>query len=114
MHTAQVLQFPALAVARTPAFEPRVVLMHADNVFEYDTPEDLEAELQALLIREGWTPPPQAVADATSPPDELVSNPHKLPPAPPPVAARPWPPVQDFLIVALGLAAVFLALRAGL
>jgi hypothetical protein len=104
MHTAQVLQFPALAVARTPAFEPRVVLMHADQVFEYDTIGDLEGELQALLIREGWTPPPEAVADASSPPE----------PAPAPVAARPWPPVQDFLIVALGLAAVFLALAAGL
>ena len=104
MHTAQVLQFPALAVARTPAFEPRLVLMHADNVLEYDTPEDFEAELQALLIREGWTPPPEAVADATSPPEPVA----------PPIAARTWPPVQDFLIVALGLAAVFLALAAGL
>jgi len=104
MHTAQVLQFPALAVARTPAFEPRVVLMHADQVFEYDTIGDLEGELQALLIREGWTPPPEAVADAASPPEALA----------PPIAARTWPPVQDFLIVALGLAAVFLALRAGL
>jgi hypothetical protein len=102
MHTAQVLQFPALAVARTPAFEPRVVLMHADQVFEYDTIGDLEGELQAMLISEGWTPPPEAVADASSPPEAV---------APPP---RPWPPVQDFLIVALGLAAVFLALRAGL
>jgi hypothetical protein len=88
--------------------------MHADQVFEYYTIGDLEGELQAVLIREGWTPPPEAVADATSPPGELVSNPYKLPPAPPPVAARTWPPVQDFLIVALGLAAVFLALRAGL
>jgi len=104
MTTAQVLQFPALAVARTPAFEPRLVLMHADNVLEYDTPEDFEAEFQALLIGKGWTPPPEAVADATSPPE----------PAPPPVVARPWPPVQDFLIVALGLAAVLLALAAGL
>jgi hypothetical protein len=104
MHTAQVLQFPAVAVARTPAFEPRVVLMHADQVFEYDTIGDLEGELQAMLISEGWTPPPQGVADASSPPE----------PALPPVAASPWPPVQDFLIVALGLAAVFLALRAGL
>jgi hypothetical protein len=104
MTTAQVLQFPAVAVARTPAFEPRVVLMHADQVFEYDTIGDLEGELQAMLISEGWTPPPEAVAAASSPPE----------PAPPPVAARPWPPVQDFLIVALGLAAVFLALAAGL
>jgi hypothetical protein len=103
MTTAQVLQFPALAVARTPAFEPRLVLMHADNVLEYDTPEDFEAEFQALLIREGWTPPPQGVADASSPPEAVA-------PPPPPT----WPPVQDFLIVALGLAAVFLALAAGL
>jgi hypothetical protein len=101
MTTAKVLQFPALAVARTPAFEPRLVLMHADQVFEYDTIGDLEAELQALLIREGWTPPPQGVADASSPPEAV---------APPPT----WPPVQDFLIVALGLAAVLLALAAGL
>jgi hypothetical protein len=104
MNTAQVLQFPAVAVARTPAFEPRVALLHADQVFEYDTIGDLEGELQALLIREGWTPPPEAVADATSPPEPLA----------PPIAARTWPPVQDFLIVALGLAAVFLALAAGL
>jgi hypothetical protein len=88
--------------------------MHADQVFEYDTIGDLEGELQAMLISEGWTPPPEAVADASSPPGELVSNPLQLPPARPPVVARPWPPVQDFLIVALGLAAVFLALRAGL
>jgi hypothetical protein len=102
MSTAQVLQFPAVAVARTPAFEPRVVLMHADQVFEYDTIGDLEGELQAMLISEGWTPPPQGVADASSPPEAV---------APPP---RPWPPVQDLLIVALGLAAVLLALAAGL
>jgi hypothetical protein len=57
-----------------------------------------------MLIREGWTPPPEAVADASSPPEAVA------PPPPPPT----WPPVQDFLIVALGLAAVFLALAAGL
>jgi hypothetical protein len=109
MNTAQVLQFPPVAVTRTPAFEPRLVLLHADHVFEYETPEDFEAEFQAMLIREGWTPPAEAVADASSPPEALAQ-----PVAQPAVQARPWPPVQDFLIVALGLAAVFLALAAGL
>lgn len=109
MNTAEVLQFPALAVARAPASLPRLVLMHAGEVLEYETPEDFEAEFQAMLIREGWTPPPQAAAGASSPPEALAQ-----PVAPPVVQARPWPPVQDFLIVALGLAVVFLALAAGL
>jgi hypothetical protein len=109
MNTAQVLQFPARAAERAPETLPRLVLMHRGETFDYETPEDFEAEFQAMLIREGWTPPPEAGADASSPPEALAQ-----PVAPAVVQARPWPPVQDFLIVALGLAVVFLALAAGL
>ena len=109
MNTAQVLQFPARAAERAPETLPRLVLMHRGETFDYETPEDFEAEFQAMLIREGWTPPPEAVADATSPPEALAP-----PVVQPAASARPWPPVQDFLIVALGLAVVFLALAAGL
>lgn len=109
MNTAEVLRFPARAVTRAPASLPRLVLMHAGHVLEYDSPEDFEAEFQAMLIREGWTPPPQAAAGASSPPQ---ADPQ--PEAPPAAQARAWPPVQDFLIVAFGLTAVLLALAAGL
>ena len=111
MNTAEVLRFPARAVTRAPASLPRLVLMHAGHVLEYDSPEDFEAEFQAMLVREGWTPPPQAAAGADSPPQpEAQAEPQPEPVAP----ARPWPPVQDVLIVAFGLAAVLLALAAGL
>ena len=109
MITAQVLQFPARAAERAPETLPRLVLMHRGETFDYETPEDFEAEFQAMMIREGWTPPPQAAAGASSPPEALAP-----PVAQPAASARPWPPVQDFLIVALGLAVVFLALAAGL
>lgn len=108
MNTAEVLRFPARAVTRAPASLPRLVLMHAGHVLEYDSPEDFEAEFQAMLVREGWTPPPQAAAGASSPPVAETAGP--APEAP----ARPWPPVQDVLIVAFALAAVLLALAAGL
>lgn len=111
MNTAEVLRFPARAVTRAPASLPRLVLMHAGHVLEYDSPEDFEAEFQAMLVREGWTPPPQAAAGASSPPQPEVQAEPQPAPVPP---ARPWPPVQDFLIVAIGLAAVLLALGAGL
>jgi hypothetical protein len=136
MNTAQVLQFPARAVARVPETLARVVLMHRGETFDYDSPEQMEAEFQAMLIREGWTPPPQAVADAPSPPQAEPE------PEPPPedggvdaiteyyrdrnrsgwaaprhrtaAQARAWPPMHDVLIVGLGLTAVLLALAAGL
>ena len=111
MNTAEVLRFPARAVTRAPASLPRLVLMHAGHVLEYDSPEDFEAEFQAMLVREGWTPPPQAAAGASSPPQpEAQAEPQPAPV----VQARAWPPVQDVLIVAFGLAAVLLALAAGL
>ena len=111
MNTAEVLRFPARAVTRAPASLPRLVLMHRGETLEYDSPEDFEAEFQAMLVREGWTPPPQAAAGASSPPQpETQAEPQPAPVAP----ARPWPPVQDVLIVAFGLAAVLLALAAGL
>lgn len=115
MNTAEVLRFPARAVTRAPASLPRLVLMHAGHVLEYDSPEDFEAEFQAMLVREGWTPPPQAAAGADSPPQPEAQAEAQAEPQPAPVAqARPWPPVQDVLIVAFGLAAVLLALAAGL
>ena len=111
MNTAEVLRFPARAVTRAPASLPRLVLMHAGHVLEYDSPEDFEAEFQAMLVREGWTPPPRTAAGASSPPQPEA----QAEPQPSPVAqARPWPPVQDVLIVAFGLAAGLLALPAGL
>lgn len=111
MNTAEVLQFPARAVARVPETLPRLVLMHRGEIFDYDSPEDFEAEFQAMLVREGWTPPPQAAAGASSPPQPEA----QAEPQPKPVAqARAWPPVQDVLIVGLGLAAVLLALASGL
>lgn len=111
MSTAEVLQFPARAVARVPETLPRVVLMHRGETFDYDSPEQMEAEFQAMLIREGWTPPPQAAAGASSPPQaEARAEPRPAPGAP----ARLFPPVQDLLITAFALAAVLLALAAGL
>jgi len=104
MNTAEVLQFPARAAERAPETLPRVVLMHRGETFDYDSPEQMEAEFQAMLIREGWTPPPQAVADAPSPPQA----------EPQPEAARPVTTMHDVLIVGLGLTAVLLALAAGL
>lgn len=109
MNTAQVLQFPARAVARVPETLARVVLMHRGETFDYDSPEQMEAEFQAMLIREGWTPPPQAVADAPSPP-QAEARARPRPAAPP----RPVTTMHDVLIVGLGLAAVLLALAAGL
>jgi hypothetical protein len=86
-----------------------VVLMHRGETFDYDSPEQMEAEFQAMLIQEGWTPPPQAVADAPSPP-QAEPQPEAAPAAP----ARPVTTMHDALIVGLGLTAVLLALAAGL
>jgi len=109
MNTAQVLQFPARAAERAPETLPRVVLMHRGETFDYDSPEQMEAEFQAMLIQEGWTPPPQAVADAPSPPQpEARAKPRPAAPA------RPVTTMHDVLIVGLGLTAVLLALAAGL
>ena len=109
MNTARILDFPRERVrSPAPATSPRLVLLHAGERVEYDSPEAFEAQVQAMLVKEGWTPPPQAVAAAPSPPVAETGGPG------PQAPARPWPPVQDFLIVALALAAVFLALRAGL
>ena len=109
MNTARILDFPRERVrSPAPATSPRLVLLHAGEVRDYDSPDEFEAQVQAMLVKEGWTPPPQEVADAPSPPVAETGGPG------PQAPARPWPPVQDFLIVALGLAAVFLALRAGL
>ena len=111
MNTAEVLQFPARAVARVPEALPRVVLMHRGETFDYDSPEQMEAEFQAMLIREGWTPPPQAAAGAPSPPQpEARAEPRPAPGAP----ARPVTTMHDVLIVGLGLTAVLLALASGL
>lgn len=109
MNTARILDFPRDRVrSPAPATSPRLVLLHAGERVEYDSPAEFEAQVLAMLVREGWTPPPQAVADASSPP--VAETGGSGPQAP----ARRWPPVQDFLIVAFALAAVFLALRAGL
>jgi len=111
MNTAEVLQFPARTAERAPETLPRVVLMHRGETFDYDSPEQMEAEFQAMLIREGWTPPPQAVADAPSPPQaEARAEPRPAAGAP----ARPVTTMHDVLIVGLGLTAVLLALAAGL
>ena len=109
MNTAEVLQFPARAAERAPETLPRVVLMHRGETFDYDSPEQMEAEFQAMLIQEGWTPPPQAVADAPSPP-QAEARAEPRPAAPP----RPFTTMHDVLIVGLGLTAVLLALAAGL
>jgi hypothetical protein len=109
MNTARILDFPRERVrSPAPATSPRLVLLHAGEVRDYDSPEAFEAQVRAMLVKEGWTPPPQAAAGASSPPVAETAGPG------PQAPARPWPPVQDFLIVAFGLAAVFLALRAGL
>jgi hypothetical protein len=109
MNTARILEFPRERVrSPAPATSPRLVLLHAGEVRDYDSPEAFEAQVVAMLVKEGWTPPPQAAAGAPSPPVAETGGPG------PQAAARPWPPVQDFLIVAFALAAVFLALRAGL
>jgi hypothetical protein len=109
MNTARILDFPRERVrSPAPATSPRLVLLHAGEVRDYDSPEAFEAQVQAMLVKEGWTPPPQAAAGASSPPVAETAGPR------PEAPARPWPPVQDFLIVAFALAAVFLALRAGL
>jgi hypothetical protein len=109
MNTARILDFPRDRVrSPAPATSPRLVLLHAGEVRDYDSTAEFEAQVVAMLVKEGWTPPPQAFADAGSPP--VAETGGSGPQAP----ARPWPPVQDFLIVAFALAAVFLALRAGL
>lgn len=109
MNTARILDFPRERVrSPAPATSPRLVLLHAGEVRDYDSPEAFEAQVQAMLVKEGWTPPPQAAAGATSPPVALTAAPG------PEAPARRWPPVHDLLIVAFGLAAVLLALRAGL
>lgn len=109
MNTARILDFPRARVrSPAPASSSRLVLLHAGEVLDYDSPEAFEAEFQAMLVREGWTPPPQAAAGASSPPVAETAGPGREAPA------RTWPPVQDFLIVAFGLAAVLLALAAGL
>ncbi len=109
MNTAEVLQFPARAAERAPETLPRVVLMHRGETFDYDSPEQMEAEFQAMLIEEGWNSPPQAVADAPSPPQA-----EPQPEAAPAAQARPVTTMHDVLIVGLGLTAVLLALAAGL
>jgi hypothetical protein len=109
MNTARILDFPRERVrSPAPATSPRLVLLHAGEVRDYDSPEAFEAQVQAMLVKEGWTPPPQAAAGASSPPVAEPAGPG------PQAPARRWPPVQDFLIVAFGLAAVLLALAAGL
>lgn len=109
MNTARILDFPRERVrSPAPATSPRLVLLHAGEVRDYDSPAEFEAQVLAMLVKEGWTPPPQAAAGAPSPP--IAETGGSGPQAP----ARRWPPVQDFLIVAFALAAVFLALRAGL
>jgi hypothetical protein len=109
MNTARILDFPRDRVrSPAPATSPRLVLLHAGEVRDYDSPAEFEAQVQAMLVKEGWTPPPQAAAGAPSPP--VAETGGSGPQAP----ARRWPPVQDVLIVAFALAAVFLALRAGL
>lgn len=109
MNTARILDFPRDRVrSPAPATSPRLVLLHAGEVRDYDSPDEFEAQVVAMLVKEGWTPPPQAAAGASSPPVAETGGPG------PQAPARRWPPVQDFLIVAFALAAVFLALRAGL
>ncbi len=109
MNTARILDFPRDRVrSPAPATSPRLVLLHAGEVRDYDSPDEFEAQVLAMLVKEGWTPPPQAAAGASSPPVAETGGPG------PQAPARRWPPVQDFLIVAFALAAVFLALRAGL
>ncbi|MCA6349569.1 hypothetical protein [Phenylobacterium sp.] len=109
MNTARILDFPRDRVrSPAPATSPRLVLLHAGEVRDYDSPDEFEAQVLAMLVKEGWTPPPQAAAGASSPPVAETGGPG------PQAPARPWPPVQDFLIVAFALAAVFLALRSGL
>jgi len=109
MNTARILDFPRERVrSPAPATSPRLVLLHAGEVRDYDSPAEFEAQVVAMLVKEGWTPPPQAAAGASSPP--VAETGGSGPQAP----ARRWPPVQDVLIVAFALAAVFLALRAGL
>ncbi len=109
MNTAQVLRFPPRAVARAPQNADRLVLMHDGLTAEYESFAEFEAEYEAMLIQEGWTPPPQAVADAPSPPQpEARAKPRPAAPA------RPVTTMHDVLIVGLGLTAVLLALAAGL
>jgi len=109
MNTARILDFPRDRVrSPAPATSPRLVLLHAGEVRDYDSPDEFEAQVLAMLVKEGWTPPPQAAAGASSPPVAETGGPG------PQAPARRWPPVQDFLIVAFAFAAVFLALRAGL
>jgi len=109
MNTAQVLRFPPRAVARAPQNADRLVLMHDGLTAEYESFAEFEAEYEAMLIREGWTPPPQAAAGAPSPP-QAEPQPEAAPAAP----ARPVTTMHDALIVGLGLTAVLLALAAGL
>ncbi|MCA3716467.1 hypothetical protein [Phenylobacterium sp.] len=109
MNTAQVLRFPPRALVRAPQNADRLVLMHDGLTAEYESFAEFEAEYEAMLIREGWTPPPQAVADAPSPP-QAEARARPRPAAPP----RPVTTMHDVLIVGLGLAAVLLALAAGL
>ena len=111
MNTAQVLRFPPRAVARAPQNADRLVLMHDGLTAEYESFAEFEAEYEAMLIREGWTPPPQAAAGASSPPQpEAQAEPRPAPGAP----ARPVTTMHDVLIVGLGLTAVLLALASGL
>jgi hypothetical protein len=109
MNTARILDFPRERVrSPAPATSPRLVLLHAGEVRDYDSPDEFEAQVLAMLVREGWTPPPQAAAGASSPPVAETGGPG------PQAPARCWPPVHDLLIVAFGLTAVLLALAAGL
>jgi len=111
MNTAEVLPFPPRALVRAPQNADRLVLMHDGLTAEYESFAEFEAEYEAMLIREGWTPPPQAVADAPSPPQaEARAEPRPAAGAP----ARPVTTMHDVLIVGLGLTAVLLALAAGL
>lgn len=114
MNTARILDFPRERVrSPAPASSSRLVLLHAGEVRDYDSPDEFEAQVLAMLVREGWTPPPQDVPilDQTGAPSPPVAETGGSGPQAP---ARRWPPVQDVLIVAFALAAVFLALRAGL
>lgn len=109
MNTAQVLRFPPRAVARAPQNADRLVLMHDGLTAEYESFAEFEAEYEAMLIREGWTPPPQAAAGAPRPPQpEARAEPRPAAPA------RPVTTMHDVLIVGLGLTAVLLALASGL